>query len=359
MLSARMQNHFVVTPDGAYHAIVNDGRGSLQIHTSSDGGSSWSVGTTIRDAGTNSHADLVVLPGGELVVTYNTAAREIVASTYSYVSAAEAWRLSGTGIVDASSLSTGPTIAIGADGTLYVAYVEELRDGSLVLQVLTSADGGATWSGETLEAFVNGESRGSARVVATPDGVGVVYTADETLRWAQQDSTGEWEYDLLLTYVGEQASSGNNHFSAVVSGNDVHVFTNDGARHPTLLTYDGASGSWSEPLVFSDYTGAAYTEISLSSDGSIYLMFDDKEAGVLQVLESGDGGSSFAAIAELSTGKEDTGNPRMEAPAYFDGSLPVLQQVANSDDSRQRLVFYEVETGTSGVCGVADYDLWC
>ncbi|HEX2255714.1 MAG TPA: sialidase family protein [Afifellaceae bacterium] len=364
MISVRMQNHFVVTPDGAYHVIVNSGRGSLQIHTSSDGGSSWSAGMPIRDVSAVSHADIALLPSGELLLTYNNAAREIVASTYSYDPGAKAWAFLSTSIIDATSSSTAPTIAHGPGGTFYVAYTEEGRGGGLVLQVLSSDDGGATWASEKFDAFPDGVSRGSARVVTTADGVGVLYTADETLRWAEQNSAGKWESDLLLTYLGRQASSGGNHFSAVVSGDDIYVFTNDGDRHPVLLAYDSASGSWSEPLVFTEYSGAAYTEISLSDDGSIYLMFDDEEASVLQVLESSDGGSTFARMAELSIGAAAGGNPRMEAPAYFEGSLPVLQQVSNSDDSKQRLVFFEVEpcgegTATSGAAACIDCDLWC
>jgi hypothetical protein len=214
----------------------------------------------------------------------------------------------------------------------------------LALTVKSSTDGGTTWTDENFDQLRSNVAEGSARMVTTSEEVGVLYTADDALRWAAQESDGDWESQLLLTYGDEQAAAGGSHFSAVVDGDDIYVATNDGDQRLVFLSYDGSTGEWGAAVTLTDYESASYMEIGLSADGNIYIAFDDREDDILRVLESTDGGDSFHDYAELEFAPGfDTGNPRMEMPSYFYGDLPVLQQVSSLTGDKNRLVYYDVD----------------
>ncbi len=344
MVTARMQEHMVVTADGAEHVLVNLGsKGGLTLFSHNLSTGNWDSAFQIAQTTTQSTADVLLLPSGLLAVTYTDAAGRV--AYQSYAQSAGVWtQVQPTVLIDDTAAGRiHPTIAVGPAGKIWIASSGTSAFGTLEITFQSSVDRGLTWQDEKTLTAAQAQA-GSARVLSTADGIHALYTVGNELHWTAFTTQGGQPDQTILTFGPQQWDPYRSHFNAVADGLDLHVATTTGDRRLVYLHYDGETDNWLPAQVLTDYDSATYMQMTVSDDGNLYIVFDDQEADVARVLESTDDGSSFVEIAELVQRTSlFPGNPRVETPGHISGDLTVLQQVSNFLGTKQQLVSYAVD----------------
>lgn len=345
MISLRMQEHMVQTADGGYHLMANLGDlGGLTLVSSYDAGTSWQAAFALAETGNLSTADLSLdRSTGALSVVYADADDAIQHAAYSY--AGGTWNPVSSATVAAAPLQPlqGPTVATGPDGDLWVAASANLFTDAFEIVLYRSADQGQTWA-EVDVALEDAASRtGVARLLATDDDLVLVYSTGDALYAASSADGASWSSEKLLYFPAFQIDPFRSHFSAAVAGDDIHLFTSEGARDLAYFTRDGETGPWSEKRMLTTDAGGAYMQASVSDDGGLYVTYDNRVRDRIEVLESLDGGASFETAGELAyLPFDEVGYPRMETAGAFDGDLLTLQQIEPVED-QHALVSYLLE----------------
>lgn len=346
MVSMRLQNHMVETPDGAHHVLINLGAlGGLTIASSTDEGASWTKGAAIPNTDGQSTSDFVLAPdGGGAHVVYSDRLGDVLYRAYDYTGGD--WvLLEEAAVASGSALDPlHPTFAIGPDDDLWTAFNGTTAEGDLAIAVYTAAGSAEPWQMEEVWTFPEADV-GAARVLGTTEDVHIVHTAGDSLFAMARGQDASWDSELLLTYGGLQEDPFRTHFSVLADGDDIHVATGDGEKRVVYLGYDGSTGTWEAPRALSDQVGANYMQISKSEDDELYIIYNDRDADLLRVLESTDGGATFAPEAELEFESSFFNGtfPRIETATDFSGDLVVLQQVSFFGGRYQSLVSYTVD----------------
>lgn len=344
MVTARMQEHMVVTADGAEHVLANLGsRGGLTLFSHDTATGAWISAFKIANTTTQSTADVLLLPSGLLAVAYTDAAGRI--AYQSYAQSAGTWKqVQPTVLIDDTAIDRiHPTIAVGPSGKIWIASSGASATGTLEITFQSSADRGLTWQEEKTLTAAQAQA-GSVRVLSTADGIHAVYTVGNELHWTAFTPQGQQQDQTILTFGPQQWDPYRSHFSAVADGLDLHVATTTGDRRLAYLHYDGETDTWLPAKVLTTYDSATYMQMSVSDEGNLYIVFDDQTSNLVRALESTDDGTSFAEIAELrQRASLFPGNPRVETPGHFSGDLTVLQQVSNLAGNKQQLVSYSID----------------
>lgn len=335
LIVTRAQDHILVTSDGEYHALVNlGGLGGLTMFTSTDQGVSWTRSFSIPDTDRGSTSDIQVMADGEtLVVAYLNDSNNVIYAEYDYNTEADSWSHTMSSVVDSDKLapSVHPTVTITDSGRAIVSYTEATHDGLRGVVAVTYGTEHKAWL--QLDSLIPDATKGTARAITADDKTGIIYTTDDGMYWATLDANRhivkEQIYDS--TAPGIYAS----HYSSTTFGDDIYVATVDLDGHLAFLSYDGATDSWSEPRTFysPDFL-ATSTQISVSDNGTLYVIFDDEtQPNLLIVAESTDGGESWHHEASLVCPVQITDPPmRFEAPEHFTGDLVVMQQILSPEN---------------------------
>ena len=351
MISSRFQDHSWVTEDGAVHVMANT-NGELSLYSSDDSGLAWEATATLENSSGSSRADGLIVDG-KLYEVYTTGNCGVALSILSYSEDDVSWTVDSTSVYPSPSSFRleRPSITVTEDGTIVVACTAtDLATGQASFRVGYSEDQGSTWTivDQGVEN-TKGDGRMSGDIIATDDGVGLMYTNGNTLNWidySEDGATGaKLESERILVKGDTQKDPNGTHFSSVTDeeGN-IHVATNNGEQRVVYLRYDNATDTWDDPVEITSYRSGSYMQISILDDGSIHIAYEVNAGGeqFLEVSESVDGGDSWAVEARLTQDiVENTGNARLETPAYAHGTLPVFQQVERTNGSNS-LVYYEV-----------------
>lgn len=329
MIVSRMQDHIVETSDGALHLLMNRGYPTgLTLLTSTDGGVTWTARLILEDSGRASTADIRLIDDGDfMVVAYTTEADDVAFRSMAYEPVTNTWIEVQHQVVamgEGSTNSIHPTVAIGQNGRIFVSYTEEVAGGIKVV-VRWSDDGGRTWDGDETVAY--GVWTGSSRMISA-DGVnGFLLAGSDTLEWISYDPRLGWQSETL----DAEGASGrySSHFSTTTIGNDIFVVTVTTEHELILLIRDGDTGQWSPGVMIAGARDeVSNVQISASDTGNLYIVHDNIHTGRLIVLESTDGGQTWAPEAILRTPAILVADPaRFEAPEQFSGDLIVMQQV--------------------------------
>ncbi len=351
MISSRFQDHSWVTDDGAVHVMANT-NGQLSLYSSDDNGQSWDDTATLTNSSGSSRADGVIVDG-QLYEVYTTGTGGIALSILNYSEDDVSWTVESTVVYPspASLRLERPSITVTDDGTIVVACTATDRaTGQASLRVGYSEDQGETWTivDQGIENTKE-DGRMSGDIVATDDGVGLLYTNGNTLNWidySEDAPTGsKLEPERLLVKGDTQRDPNGTHFSSVTDEDgNIHVATNNGEQRVVYLRYDNATDEWDDPVEITSYRSGSYMQISILEDGSIKIAYEVNAGGerFLEVSESVDGGDSWSVDARLTQDLvANPGNARLETPAYAQDTLPVFQQVEPTNGSNA-LVYYEV-----------------
>ena len=351
MISSRFQDHSWVTEDGVVHVMANT-NGQLSLYSSDDSGLTWEETATLENSSGSSRADGLIVDG-KLYEVYTMGNGGVALSILSYSEDDVSWTIDSTSVYPSpSSIRLDrPSITVAENGTIVVACTATDRaTGQASLRIGYSQDQGSKWANVDL-GIVNtsGDGQMSGDIIATDDGVGLLYTNGNTLNWIDYSKAGangsKLESELILVKGDTQKDPNGTHFSSVTDADgNIHVATNNGENRVVYLRYVNKTDTWDDPVEITTYRSGNYMQISILDDGSIHILYDVNARGekFLEVSESVDGGDSWTVEARLTQDiVENPGNARMETPAYAQDNLPVFQQVELTNGSNS-LVYYEV-----------------
>jgi hypothetical protein len=353
MISYRQQDHMWHTLDGATHVLINrgpraDGR-SLSLNSSFDGGSTWtSAVATLPFSGTTTTSDGCIV-NDDLHITYSGQAGDIRYAQLRYDSAARTWTVLSAQTVYASAGDLGLTPALAADdlGRIWLAFTNQnTATSNYSIKMMRKDLGAETWvdTGFTFGEVDSLSNERSARPIALPTGMGLVYTVHQNTYWAQRNngwSVGQaWFRKLIYANQVMDKDPYGSHFSvaADATGN-LHMASVDGGKL-IYSRFDIASKVWATRALTGDIK-STYVQ-ALVALGNIVLITNNLTR--LRVYQSSDSGTTFNNTHALThpAGSETViyDNPRVEAPAIGSSPFPVLQQYVNG--SQRRLLFFAV-----------------
>lgn len=354
MISYRHQQHMWLTPDGAMHLVMNRGSyepGGLALYSSRDG-VAWQLAHAFAGTDDKSTAD-VQLQGEDTHVVYHTAAGGVMHELLHY-DAATGWASSGAQLAFASNRisAQNPAIAVDAQGGLWVGFLarSKLSNQGNLRVVHRPAGGSWTDPGLVFGPTDNRAVERSARPVAIPGGVGMVWTVREFTYFSHrldgEAPAAPWSTETV--HVGTVESSladpYASHFNVVTDGaGGVHLVTID---NYDILHFrrDPQTQSWNGPRLVDDTRKVAYAQMGLFNGNPVVGYTVQRGKGTF---EMGDAlGLAWDPTYELAMVPAVPGinynTARIELPAAATGTMPVLQQYDVS--GVQRLMLYRVPT---------------
>ncbi|MEM1079590.1 MAG: sialidase family protein [Pseudomonadota bacterium] len=333
-----MQDKIVETSDGAMHVLLNEGRFTgLTLRSSYDNGATWVETHRFDDTGRFSTGHLDMQADGEtLTVSFQGDDGEIYYQALDYRADSQDWAAHADPSVAIEGIASGrvslPNHLVAEDGTIFaVAIQSNIFAPRITLS--SSDDGGATWSEDTTR-FSDYEAA-SARLVSTPEVTGVLVATDTNISWLD-GATGQF---TEITDLGSYQVFAS-HYSVTVVGNDIYLANVTEEENPQVefFVFDGDSQSWGE-RISPEHTFAseAYVQLSSNEDGHLYMTFDEIGTGLVRVLESLDGGQTWAIETDIIVEPSvEPGFTRMVAPEYFSEDLVIFQMVLPREDSKLR-----------------------
>ena len=367
IISSRHQDHAWITPDAVNHIMVKDDAqpNSLTIYTDLEGSNNWQPTASLPDTGQRASSDGVLF-GDTLSLAYSASDGGIYFRQLRYDPSNHTWQSLQSSLIfqNVELAAQRPTLAIDANNDLWATFTTQDAQGEGSTKLLYSDSAGQSWSEVALDLGKTppdsrGSSRRSSKVVASNDGLTIIYTDGNSLNYAASSNPlaiDSWKQGPLFDYADAQKDPDGTHFSVVVDqAANLHIATNDGNQRLLYLKYDRQQERWQSPRRLTDFSSAAYMQVSVSQKGSILISYDarltpnnpanptEKNPQYLEVIESLDGGQTFSLNSRLLYRPDlEKGNPRVETPAYIRDTLPIFQQVANADDSLQGLAYFQV-----------------
>ncbi|MGC4080455.1 MAG: hypothetical protein QM702_26090 [Rubrivivax sp.] len=356
VISYRHQQHMWLTADGAVHLVMNRGSyapGGLALYSSRNGGVNWQLAYAF--AGTDDKSTADALPQGQDVhVVYHTAAGSVVHELLHYDAASGSWLpLAAETAFAAGRISAqNPAIAIDEQGGQWVGFLarNKLSNQGNVRVVYRPAGGAWTDPGLVFGPTDNRAVERSARPVAIPGGVGMVWTVRETTYFSRRglvEAPGaSWNTETV--FVGSVDSSVSDpyasHFNVVAdAAGGVHLITieNYDVLH---FRWDPATLAWSSPRLVDDTRKVAYAQMGLFNGKPVVGYTVQRGKGTFEIGDTA--GENWDPTYDLAMVPAVPGinynTARIELPAQAAGTMPVLQQY--DVYGVQRLMLYTVPT---------------
>ena len=356
MISYREEEHSWQTPDGVFHLMINrgdqPGDNALQLYSTLDGGANWIAGPSLGASNQYSTQD-GMLRGKTLALVYSSDTQAVEYRAFLWNPDTATWNATDAQTVYsvAGQQAINPCIARDDVGNLWVPLVVmDLGTDDNEIRMMVRLMGTSSWIDSGL---VFGISDGpaverSAKPVAIPGGMGMVYTVHNEMYWAtrQNDAppTAPWSSQLLYTYTGTHTDPFSSHFSLVSDNRgNVHLALVDGGRL-LYLRYNAASQTWKQRWLTTDID-AGYPQVSMVDGTLVIAVNNQSNAGVFT---SSDLGKTFTHSYALRHGTPSAGDsyryPRLETPANASGPLLLFQQYTSN--GVDRLIQYTVPIGT-------------
>ena len=356
MISYREEKHSWQTSDGAFHLMVNrgdqPGDDAFQLYTTVDGGANWLTGPSLPASNEYSTED-GMLRGNTLAVVYSSDTQAVDFSTFLWSPPSGTWSSTGSQTVfsSAGQQAINPCIARDDNGNLWVALVVmDLATLDNSIHMMVKLSGTSNWVDTGLVfGVVDGPNvERSARPVAIPGGMGMVYTVHDKMYWASRSNQAQpgapWTTQLLYTYTGTHTDPFSSHFS-VTSDNqgNVHLALVDDGRL-LYLRYNAASQTWKQRWLTTD-VNSGYPQASMVGNTLLIAANNQSNAGVFT---SSDLGQTFTHSYALQHGATPAGvsyrYPRLETPATASGPTLLFQQY--TDNGVDHLLQYVLPIGT-------------
>ena len=351
LISYRHQDHMWQTPDGATHALVNTGTqpdgAALRLYTSVDNGLTWVPGLALANSTEATTSDGFI-DGNRLFATYQTGAGTIVFVRLEYDPVLQTWQptLREAAFQSSTVAGVNPAVARDQQGRFWLAFTAtDKASGQHSIKMLHRAQD-EPWvdTGLQFGASDNLAIERSARPVATPNGMGLVYTVHQTTSWALRRNDAPldaaWASYTVYTRKSPETDPYASHFNVVADAdNNLHMVVADGGR-ALYFRQLASEGRWRFRMA-TESANSVYAQMVVS--GSRLMMIVNSETS-LRVFASLDQGSNWVNTHLLTHPRATSGisyqRPRVEAPSYAASPVPVLQQYA--EDGVQRLMSFQV-----------------
>lgn len=364
MISFRHQERYWVSTDGAQHLLVNLGAdqepSSLVLMTRPPDSNSWQVAFVLPNTNQTSSADSLQ-GNNQLRIVYSDAEGGIRFALANYDIGSGQWQAPTVSQVydGTNNVGRGPTLVFDGDGVAYVAFTatERAITGRINIRLYSRQaplddwqDTGKRWG------HLNIAAGKSARLVATSDGIGLIYTdqfrnasgtVSSSLNWSVPADAGSvggaWVDQEIHHLIYDGRDPFGSHFNVVGDklGNLYLVWAI--SKKVRYFRYQGSSRAWNYSDWLLPYSHrAAYVQITRHSDGRLYAVFNF--GAYLVVMESLDNGFVFDLKALLwhpNRLNQDWTHPRVETPQLFSGTLNILQQVAVGSSSNVDQTLYQ------------------
>ena len=212
---------------------------------------SWSSPVDVATDAADSAFDSAMKANGDILLVYTEVGTNVLVCRPLAFSGGE-WVPGSKVGVYIGDLSFFPSISVGQNNLVWIAWVRQ--SGSVhYIHAKSSNDGGATWGSGQTDAgnqLTSGASSASARVIAAPDKVHVVFTEAEwhLMIRVRPNSTGVWENPALIAsddVLGphfDAALSATGLLGVVFSREHLEYRENDGSIWGPVQTLDEALG---------------------------------------------------------------------------------------------------------------------
>jgi hypothetical protein len=196
-----------------------------------------------------------------------------------------------------------PTVAFGADGSVYFAFVA-LTPADGAVAVSRSVDGGLTWSSQTwATAFTSGADKPA--IAAGNGNLYLYYQNSSLFGQVSRDNGASWSSATRIERGGRNANP------VVDSNGNVSVFYNTGnsikVARPAARGYDISTVANAVALQprKTEYRANIYPAAGVGANGNLYVAWaDGRNAGMgndIMYSRSVDGGQSWSAPVALNT----------------------------------------------------------
>ncbi len=356
IISYRHQEHLWQTADGALHVLINRGTltpgPGLALFSSFDGGVNWQLQQAFPETDADSVSD-GQLAGNELHFMLETAGGNLVFRRLAWDGVLRGWTLAQEETAWASSqfAAVNASVAVDAQGTLWCAFDARDRatnDVNIRLLVRPAAAAGWQDSGQVFGPTDHRSIERSARPVAVPGGMGLLFTVRETAYWAERTDAmaldAPWPVSTVFVGVptARLVDPYASHFSVVADdAGFTHLFLVD-SYDVLYFKRDPLTRAWAGGARLDDDKKTAYTQGSIVNGKLAAAWSVQRGAGSAVV--SADGGASFQPAASLLLPPDapgvSYGQARVEMPTRATGPLVILQQY--SDNGLQRLMVFRI-----------------
>ncbi|WP_395702426.1 hypothetical protein [Aquabacterium sp.] len=355
MISYRHQEHMWQTSDGALHVVINRGtlapNAGLQLYSSFDNGVSWTLAISTGNTGSMSTSD-GALVGDNLSLVYNNVNNVIIHAGLQYNVGTKTWTPTGSQAVFASpnAIALNPAIAFDTVGNAWVAYVaQNTSTGNYMIRMAKRSAGGNVWTdtGLTFGAVDNTSIERSARPVALPNAMGMVFSVHDKVYWSKRDNSlpdnSAWTTQLLYTRSsGSGSDPYSSHFNLTTDdAGNIHMAMVD-AGNIKYFRYPVRTGVWNTVRTLTTDGQAAYCQASFVGGSKIQIT-SNVGGKFSKTLVSTDKGQTFAGgyVLMHPAPVDGTQYPyaRLETPARVASPAPVLQQYIV--DSVQRVMLFQ------------------
>ncbi len=356
IISYRHQEHLWQTADGALHVVIN--RGSLTpgpglaLFSSFDGGLTWQWQRSFADTDGDSVSDGQLI-GDSLAFLQQTVGGNLVFHRLTWDAGARTWSMVQEETAWASEQFTAlnASVAVDAQGTFWCAFDARDRvtnDVNIRLLMRPAAASGWQDSGQVFGPTDHRSIERSARPVAVPGGMGLLFTVRETVYWAERtdEMAPDAPWPVSTLFVGAPTARlvdpYASHFSVVADdAGFTHLFLIDNFD-VLYFKRDPLTRSWAGGARVDDDKKTAYTQGGIVNGKLAAAWSVQRGAGSAVV--SADGGTTFQAAAALQLPPDapgvSYGQARVEMPTRSTGPLVILQQY--SDNGLQRLMVFRV-----------------
>ncbi|WP_292949873.1 MULTISPECIES: hypothetical protein [unclassified Neptuniibacter] len=344
MISYRHQERFVFTDDGSQHLLVNLGnrdsenQAALALMVKESGDLGWKETIDLECSDHESTADLLIHDNYLHIV--HSCGKELWYSRLTYDPHLFTWwNLKKRRIFKSfTQTPSAPTLAVDNDQTFHVAFTLTGRTNKVQLTGLSSEKPLRSWDDAGVWGSKNRRPAKAGRLLNLDTGIALIYTdvssgddSQSTLNFTRATSGGNWTVPVVLeaTPAGFHDPYGSHYSASVDEQGNIHlIWPVD--KHLKYYRYDATTEQWNSSFVLENPHNAVYSQVSLHTDGRVFLIFNIGEQ--LQVIESDDYGLTYTStvilIHPLLGEGYDWAQPRVETPAIFSDRLPVLQQLS-------------------------------
>lgn len=338
MISLRHQYHMWQTPDGANHLLMNRGitatATALSMNTSMDG-MAWSASALLPATDYTSTSDGFLLGDSTLYVAYSGKASDIRFAQLQYDPSQRSWTMVRNEVVfaNAGTLAMVPSIAMDASGRVWVSFTsQDLATGNYSIKLMLRPSDVAAWTdtGFVFGAVDNVSNERSSRLIATPYGLGMIFTVHQNVYWTQRlnfwPTAQAWPRALVYVDQAPDTDPYGSHFSLVAdAAANLHLVFVDGGHvvYSRLLANDQG---WATRIMTDDIN-ATYVQVLTSRDNLMVVTNSQTYLRVFQSTNTGDSFSNTHVLTHpLAGGKVVYDRPRVETPSHSTDPVPVLQQ---------------------------------